>query len=231
MSQANNSSLSLSVQQLLNSINHLLIFLVACFFFVLARSLDFKDTAMHMFMVGIGFHVLVAEALMSHYKLNPITRFLSHRNKSRYHGILQLLGGSMVLLGSLGKISQKEQHFTTWHGKIGLAATFGCAASVLGGILNFLQPKFILKVFPPSELRFRHNLFGLLTFTLGMAAIYLGYYSKFFTRFVDHQFIPAMMLVTVLVYLLTIIAPVRSLLSKLKYRRQKQNHQQETAAK
>lgn len=32
----------------------MLIFLVAAFFFTLARSLEFQDTAMHMFMTGIG---------------------------------------------------------------------------------------------------------------------------------------------------------------------------------
>lgn len=106
-----------------------------------------------------------------------------------------------------------------------MAAAFGCAASVVGGLVNFCQPKMVLKVMPASELRFRHNLFGLVTFTLGMTAIYLGYYSKFFTRYVDHQFIPAMMLATALVYLLTIIGPLGSLLTKLRYRRQR-NHQQ-----
>lgn len=107
---------------------------------------------------------------------------------------------------------------------LGVAAAFGCAASIVGGLVNFFQPKFILKALPPSELRFRHNLFGLLTFTLGMTAMYLGYYSKFFTRYVDNQFIPAMMLTTVLVYLLTIIGPVGSLLTKLKYRKLKKQN-------
>ncbi|XP_017954437.1 cytochrome b561 domain-containing protein 2 [Drosophila navojoa] len=226
MKQATSSSSAsspwlLQIQSLLNSINHMLIFVVGAFFFTLARSLEFQDTAMHMFMTGVGFHVLIAQALMSHYKVNRITRWLSHKNKSRLHGVLQLVGGSMVLLGALGKFSQKDVHFNTWHGRFGVAAAFGCAASVVGGLVNFFQPKFALKVFPPSEMRFRHNLFGLLSFTIGMTAIYLGYYSKFFTRVVDHEFIPALMLTTVLVYFLTIIGPVGSLLTKLKYRRQK----------
>ncbi|XP_020810299.1 cytochrome b561 domain-containing protein 2 [Drosophila serrata] len=216
----------LQIQSLLNSINHILIFLVAAFFFVLARSLDFKDTAMHMFMTGIGFHVLIAQAMMSHNKVNPVTRWLSHRNKSRFHAILQIVGGSMVLLGGIGKFSNKDVHFNTWHGRVGAAATFGCAASIVGGFVNYFQPKFALKFFPPSELRFRHNLFGLLTFSLGMGAIYLGYYSKFFTKFVDNDFIPAMMLVTALVYVLTIISPVLSLLTKLRYRSKKKTEKQ-----
>ncbi|KAM8714961.1 hypothetical protein ACLKA7_002070 [Drosophila subpalustris] len=212
----------LQIQSILNSVNHIFIFLVAAFFFVMAKRFDFQDTAMHMFMTGTGFHVLIAQALMSHYKVNPITRWISHKNKSRYHGLMQLVGGSMVLLGSLGKFNSKEVHFETWHGIFGVAAAFGCAASVVGGLVNFFQPKIVLKKYPPSELKFRHNLFGLLTFTLGMTAIYLGYYSRFFTRYVDSQFIPAMMLTTVLVYFLTIIGPLGALLSKLKYRRQKQ---------
>ncbi|XP_017117006.1 uncharacterized protein LOC108138939 [Drosophila elegans] len=215
----------LQIQSLLISVNHMLIFLVAAFFFVLARSLEFQDTAMHMFMTGIGFHVLIAQAMMSHSKVNPLTRWLSHRNKSRFHAILQIVGGSMVLLGALGKFSSKEVHFNTWHGRVGGAAAFGCAASIVGGFVNYFQPKFALKMFPPSELRFRHNLFGLVTFSLGMGAIYLGYSSKFFTKFVDNDFIPGMMLITALVYVLTMISPVSSLLTKLKYRSKKKAEQ------
>jgi len=47
----------LQIQSILNSINHMLIFLVAAFFFVLAKSFDFQDTAMHMFMTGIGVRI------------------------------------------------------------------------------------------------------------------------------------------------------------------------------
>lgn len=57
---------------------------------------------------------------MSHYAYNPVTRNLSHRNKSRFHAILQIIGGGMSLLGSVGKIqATEENHFSTWHGKFG----------------------------------------------------------------------------------------------------------------
>ena len=56
---------------------------------------------------------------MSHYPYNPITNRFSHRNKSRLHGILQIIGGSMALLGGLGKFLSTEIHFTTWHGRFG----------------------------------------------------------------------------------------------------------------
>ncbi|XP_037819993.1 LOW QUALITY PROTEIN: cytochrome b561 domain-containing protein 2 [Lucilia sericata] len=209
------------IQSLLNTINHIFILLIGVYVTLLARSLDFQDTAMHMFMTVIGFHVLSAEALMSHYPLNPITNSFTHRNKSRFHGILQLIGGSMALLGGLGKMQSTEVHFTTWHGRFGLFATFMCFASMLGGILNYFQPKFVHKIYSPSEIKFRHNLFGLLTFSLGMTTITLGYFTKFFTKYVDADVIPAFALATILVYLLTMIAPVRSLLDKLKYRKKK----------
>ncbi|EDV32028.1 uncharacterized protein Dana_GF15625, isoform C [Drosophila ananassae] len=208
----------LQIQSLLNSINHILIFLVAVFYFILARSLEFKDTAMHMFLCGTGFHVLMAQAMMSHYKVNPLTRWMSHRNKSRFHAVVQIVGSFMILLGAAGKFSSKDVHFNTWHGRVGALATLGCVAGILGGLVNYFQPKFALKMHPVSELRFRHNLGGIVTFTVGMGAIFLGYYSKFFTKFVDNDFIPALMLVTTIVYVLSVIAPVASLLPKLRYR-------------
>lgn len=179
--------------------------------------------------------------MMSHYKVNPVTRWLSHRNKSRFHAIVQIVGSAMILLGAAGKFSDKDVHFNTWHGRVGewilklsvyahnstyfgsagALATLGCVAGILGGFVNYFQPKFALKIHPVSELRFRHNLGGIVTFTFGMGAIYLGYYSKFFTKFVDNDFIPAMMLVTTIVYVLSVIAPVASLLPKLRYRAKK----------
>ncbi|XP_019848011.2 transmembrane reductase CYB561D2 [Bactrocera dorsalis] len=213
-------SIWLQLQSLLNTINHILIALVGLYFTVLGRSLNFQDTAMHAFLTVIGYHVLMAEALMSHYPINFVTNRFTHRTKSKIHGVIQLVGGAMALLGSIGKISQTEVHFTTWHGKIGLAATFLCIVNLIGGTVTYFQPKFIRKSHPPAVLKFRHNLSGMVAFTLGMLAIFLSYRTKFTYKYVDPEFIVVLSLATVLVYVFTMIAPMRSFLDKLKYRKQ-----------
>lgn len=43
-----------TIQSILNTLNHTLIIFVAIFVTLLARSLDFKDTAMHMFLTVVG---------------------------------------------------------------------------------------------------------------------------------------------------------------------------------
>ncbi|XP_036321656.1 cytochrome b561 domain-containing protein 2 [Rhagoletis pomonella] len=212
-------SIWLQIQSILNSINHILIGLIAIYFTALGRSLNFQNTAMHALLTVIGYHVLMAEALMSHYPVNFVTNRFSHRTKSKIHGILQLVGGAMALLGAFSKISQTEVHFTTWHGKIGLAANFMCFASITGGIVNYFQPKFVHKIYSPAEVKYRHNLFGMVTFTLGMLTIFLGYRTKFAYKYMDPEFIVAISLATVLVYTFTMIAPFRSFLDKRKYRR------------
>uniref|UniRef100_A0A1B0FBH4 ascorbate ferrireductase (transmembrane) n=1 Tax=Glossina morsitans morsitans TaxID=37546 RepID=A0A1B0FBH4_GLOMM len=156
---------------------------------------------------------------MSHYPYNPLTNRLSHRNKCRYHAILQIIGGSMALLGALGKIRSTEVHFTTWHGKIGLSAAFMCFSSLCGGFLNYFQPKFIHKIYTKAEVKCRHNFFGMITFTLGIATIFLGYFTQFFSKYVNENVIPAFVLATALMYLITIIAPLQSFRNKLKYRK------------
>lgn len=103
----------------------------------------------------------------------------------------------------------------------GLAATFLCCASLLGGTVNFFQPKFAHKVYSPSEIKYRHNLFGIIGFAVAMTTIYLGYYTPFFTKYVDNNAIPAFALATILVLLLTTIGPLTSLLDKMKYRKKK----------
>uniref|UniRef100_A0A1A9W6W2 ascorbate ferrireductase (transmembrane) n=1 Tax=Glossina brevipalpis TaxID=37001 RepID=A0A1A9W6W2_9MUSC len=218
----NNSNMKIiwqQIQSLLNAINHILIGLIGIYATLLAKSLNFQDTALHMFLTVIGIHVLIAEALMSHYPYNPLTNRLSHRNKSRYHGILQMIGGSMALLGALGKIRSTEIHFTTWHGKIGLSAAFMCFCSLCGGILNYFQPKFIHKIYTIAEVKCRHNFFGMITFTLTVATILLGYCTQFFFKHVDQDVIPAFVLATAVMYVITMIAPLRSFRNKLKYRK------------
>lgn len=42
------------IQSLLNTINHVLILLIGVFITLLGRSLNFQDTAMHMFLTTIG---------------------------------------------------------------------------------------------------------------------------------------------------------------------------------
>lgn len=61
----------------------------------------------------------MAQAMMSHYKVNPLTRWMSHRNKSRFHAVVQIVGSFMILLGAAGKFSSKDVHFNTWHGRVG----------------------------------------------------------------------------------------------------------------
>uniref|UniRef100_A0A1A9V7B7 ascorbate ferrireductase (transmembrane) n=1 Tax=Glossina austeni TaxID=7395 RepID=A0A1A9V7B7_GLOAU len=219
---ANNSNTKIiwqQIQSLLNTINHVLIGLVGIYTTLLAKSLNFQDTALHMFLTIIGIHVSVAEALMSHYPYNPLTNRLSHRNKCRYHAVLQIIGGSMALLGALGKIRSTEVHFTTWHGKMGLSAAFMCFSSLCGGFLNYFQPKFIHKIYTKSEVKYRHNFFGMITFTLGIATIFLGYLTQFFSKYFNENVISAFMLATALMYLITIIAPLQSFRNKLKYRK------------
>lgn len=101
---------------------------------------------------------------------------------------------------------------------VGLAATLMCSASILGGIVTYFQPKIAHKLHPPAEIKYRHNLFGIVTFTLAMATIFLGYRTKFFYKHVDAEFIPAISLTTVLVCILTLISPIKSLMDKRKYR-------------
>ncbi|XP_061400274.1 transmembrane reductase CYB561D2 [Musca vetustissima] len=210
-----------TIQTILNTVNHTLIIFIAIFVTLLARSLEFKNTAMHMFLTVVGWHFMAAEALMSHYPHNPVTSKLSHRNKSRFHGLLQIIGGSMAIYGAAAKFLSTEEHFTTWHGKIGAASTFLCLASLLGGTVNFFQPKFAHKVYSQAEIKYRHNLFGILGFIVAMTTIILGYYTPFFIKYVDNSAIPAFVLASVLVLLFTLIGPVTSLLDKLKHKKRK----------
>lgn len=59
------------IQSILNTINHTLIIMIAAFVTLLARSLSFQDTAMHMFLTVIG--VSWKEMQQQHVKVVSMT--------------------------------------------------------------------------------------------------------------------------------------------------------------
>lgn len=56
---------------------------------------------------------------MTHYNGNNFLFFYTRKTKTTVHWILQALGGSLGIAGTIVKMCEKEVHFTTTHGKLG----------------------------------------------------------------------------------------------------------------
>lgn len=92
-----------------------------------------------------------------------------------------------------------------------------CCASVLGGICNYFQFRFLQYIYTKPMIRFRHNLFGIFTYTLGHLAIVLGYFSNFGAKHFTQGQLMLLIICNFTVYFLTLIGPSKSLYRKWLY--------------
>lgn len=100
---------------------------------------------------------------------------------------------------------------------IGLSASLMCIASLIGGICNYFQFKFLQYIYTKAMIRFRHNLFGILTYTLGNLAILFGYFTKFGEKHFSNGTLIALVISNITIYLLTLVSPCRSLYRKWRH--------------
>lgn len=109
------------------------------------------------------------------------TGWMPIRLRSARHWILQVIGGTIILVGFIVIVTNKflnnAAHFVTFHAKFGLASFIFLLLTMLGGLgaLNSLKLKYYLA---PIYTKLIHTSAGLLTFSLGGTTILLAFFSN-----------------------------------------------------
>ena len=120
------------------------------------------------------------------YCLLPIPKFSSiiiFLFQIRIHWLLQLGAVTCAVLGLLAivvnKIQKNKEHFTTWHGVIGLITVIYVVVQALCGVF-LLYPEIPKKWhWKVIQLKVYHATFGLLGFTLACTSVILALFSNF----------------------------------------------------
>lgn len=172
-------SIWIRVEFALNMINHMFIGFVAIYMSWMCMKLDLKKTALHAWLCTLGFNLLMAEGMMTHYNGNLLLFYYSRKTKTTIHWVLQALGGTLGIAGGIIKITQKSSHFTTIHGKVGLAAMIICGLSMISG-LSALYSQNLKRFLQPLLNKTVHNFLGIAGFVLAMVTQYYGYETNFF---------------------------------------------------
>lgn len=115
---------------------------------------------------------------------NVFTTNFTRSNRLTVHWVLQALAGILIFIASicmyLNKIDRQAQHFTTWHGTIGLVTIILTLASIFGGV--FTKYSFQLReTVTPIVSKLIHSFMGIATYLLGIVTIILGMYSDWFS--------------------------------------------------
>lgn len=97
---------------------------------------------------------------------------------------------------------------------LGLLASLMYCASVCGGICNYFQFRILQYLYSKLMIRFRHNFFGIITYTLGYIAILFGYFTNFGVKNLSPPILISLIVCNCIVYLLTLIGAIQSLYRK-----------------
>ena len=101
------------------------------------------------------------------------------------HWILHAFGVTSAIFGFVTVFLNKElnerKHFTSWHGKFGLATVCGVLGALVGGVLaKYSSSDFMRKWVKPINMKLYHATAGMIIFMLAMLTVALACYSNWF---------------------------------------------------
>lgn len=152
------------------------------------------------------------------------TEWMPIRLRSARHWVIQLFTGIIIIIGFLiimsNKIIHDKAHFVSLHAKFGLAAIVFMFLTMLGGICALYSLK-LKQYLAPLYTKLIHASVGLITFSLGVTAILLGFWSDWW-KFGDtlRNF---NLLLVLAVTLFTILRPCLKIYFRLKERIENSN--------
>jgi len=142
----------------------------------------------HPTLMAVAFCLLMAQAIVIFSPESSLLQSSERADKVQLHWILNLFS-LVAACGGFGAIYltkevNNKSHFTTWHGKFGLAACVGTLLAALGGVAAKYSSS-LRSVARPINVKLYHATGALVVFGLAMTATSLACYSNWFLKRVD----------------------------------------------
>ncbi|XP_026765169.1 transmembrane reductase CYB561D2-like [Galleria mellonella] len=174
----------------------------------------------HPIFMSVGWMLIMTSAINAVTPGDLATEWMPIRLRSARHWVLQVIAGIIITVGFLVIISNKiinnSAHFTTYHGKFGLASYIFMLVTMLGGIGALYSLK-LKQYLPPIYTKLLHASVGLLTFCLGITSISLGLFSSWGSKKGEvFQYIG--LSIVLLVMLFTVLRPTLKVYFRLRER-------------
>lgn len=173
--------------------------------------------AFHPIFMTIGWLIIMTSAVNSVTPGDLATEWMPIRLRSSRHWLLQIVAGTIILLGFLvivlNKYINEKFHFQSLHAKFGLASIIFMFVTQFGGIgaLYSLKLKHYLA---PIYTKLIHASLGLLTLSLGVITIQLGIFSKWWAFGEVLRYISLILVLIVMIF--TILRPSLKIYFRLK---------------
>jgi len=142
----------------------------------------------HPTLMTVGFALLMAQAIVIFSPESSLLQGSDRGSKVQLHWILNLFS-IVAAAGGFGAIYLNKEvagkpHFTSWHGKFGLAACIGSLLAAVGGVAAKYSSS-LRSYAKPINVKLYHATGALVVFGLAMVATCLGCYSNWFLKRVD----------------------------------------------
>lgn len=110
----------------------------------------------------------MAEAIMTLYATNGWSFFHSPRTKRNIHWIIQVIGSTMGIMGTVILIPKQKHHFESAHAITGLISLILTVIALINGIAALwpvqMYSKFNIR---PVVSKILHNFVGMMAFVMG----------------------------------------------------------------
>lgn len=93
--------------------------------------------------------------------------------------VLCAIGGFLIIY--INKNDRGKDHFTTWHGLLGLILLISCGLQAMAGV-SLLYPSLLLKLVTLAKAKIYHATYGLFNYTLLVLVMNLALWSNWAGR-------------------------------------------------
>ncbi|XP_045774249.1 uncharacterized protein LOC123873447 [Maniola jurtina] len=165
----------------LNLLAHILIGIVVgiCVLFAFRNGLPLNMTNMHIVLCVIGYQLLMSEAILALCPHNSWSSGLKLVDKKRTHTILQILGSTLAIVGSILKMLDKSTNFNTLHGQFGLVAMVFTTVSLVNGLTSLYAYE-LRNYIPGNFSKIPHIIFGVVAYVTSLICLCYGLDKGFF---------------------------------------------------
>ncbi|XP_063625171.1 uncharacterized protein LOC134796899 [Cydia splendana] len=209
-SSANKEHYKLNIfQWSLNHLAHILIGMTVgvMLLFALRNGLPVGATPQHIILCVLGYHLLMAQAILSLSPHNGWSSGLKLVHRRRVHWILQVLGSGLALAGSFIKILDKSIHWDTLHGRFALVAMVFTSVSMVNGLASLYANELRGLRLPPSLSKLTHICFGIVGFAAASITLCYGLDKAQFRSWASDNFTTAMIIFVATFTAIIIINP------------------------
>ncbi|KAG7302120.1 hypothetical protein JYU34_013581 [Plutella xylostella] len=195
-------------QSSLNVLAHVLIgaSVMSSLLFAFRSGLPLNATSLHIVLCVIGYHLLMAQAILSLSDSNGWSSKLRLVDRRRAHWILQILGSGLAIIGSFIKIVDKSAHWNTLHGKFALVALVFTTFSLVNGVASLYGVEW-RRFLNMNISKLTHVCFGIVAFSSATITLCYGFDKFPFRTWASTPVADALIAVTAVYATIIIINP------------------------